>query len=331
MGDAEANPGSAEAASRGGCGDMCAPFTLATGPSFPVALAADATHLYWTTSGGEGAVMRVALAGGPPEMLASNQVWPSAIAVDARSVYWSVENKIMKMPRAGGPQVELVNGGANSAVALAIQGNDLYFVVSDYADYAAVMKVPRAGGATTVLTTDLGGFAHGIAVDNRYVYWANAAHTSNRLVQKAPINGGDPVTLVSGEHLGSGFALRAGELYYTTFETTDAGTGTATVLRVSIDGGDPTTLATATAQPMALAIDGRRVYWTGASTEYTFGVPPNNDGSVTSVLLSGGRVEPIATSELDPGGIVSVGSRVCWANYGDGTIRCRARCDRTCE
>ena len=111
MGDAEANPGSAEAASRGGCGDMCAPFTLATGPSFPVALAADATHLYWTTIGGEGAVMRVALAGGPPEMLASNQVWPTAIAVDARSVYWSVDNKIMKMPRAGGPQTELVDGG----------------------------------------------------------------------------------------------------------------------------------------------------------------------------------------------------------------------------
>jgi hypothetical protein len=62
------------------------PSPLASGA--PVSIAVDGTHVYWTDASA-GTVMKVAVDGGPPVLLASDQPTPTGIAVDGTSVYWA--------------------------------------------------------------------------------------------------------------------------------------------------------------------------------------------------------------------------------------------------
>jgi hypothetical protein len=78
--------------------------TLASGqigsrpfPSVPVAIAADATNVFWSKSGTisnnytDGSLWRVPIRGGPPVSLLSGQPMgtPAAIALDASNIYWT--------------------------------------------------------------------------------------------------------------------------------------------------------------------------------------------------------------------------------------------------
>jgi hypothetical protein len=62
------------------------PTVLASGQQGPIAIAVDATSVYWTNNN---TVMKVALDGGAPVTLASGQHTAAGIAVDPTSVYWA--------------------------------------------------------------------------------------------------------------------------------------------------------------------------------------------------------------------------------------------------
>jgi hypothetical protein len=317
----------------GGCGQACAAQLLAMGPRWPVAVAMDATHVYWTTSGNEGAVMRAPLAGGDPEMIAANQSWPSAIAVDATSVYWASGGTLTKAPLAGGMATRLVPQQLQvDAKAIALDGEHLYVAASGENDRGTVLRVPLAGGAPVTLATDTGGVPTAIALDATNVYWANGSSGEQRKVLKVARDGGEPVVLASGTYSVFALAIDAASAYFTSFDTLAGGVGASAVRKVPLAGGSETMLASGSAQPLALAIDRANVYWTNASTSYTFAASPGTDGTVMAVPRTGGTAVALAPAESDPGGIATNGTRVCWVNNGDSTVRCLGACrDGACE
>jgi hypothetical protein len=86
--------------------------TLAQIQTFPSAIAADATSVYWVNSAGE--VLKVALDGGTPITLASGQGGPLGIAIDATNIYWTAfyDQTVMKIAIDGGTPITLASGQA---------------------------------------------------------------------------------------------------------------------------------------------------------------------------------------------------------------------------
>jgi hypothetical protein len=71
---------------------------LASGQTYPMYIALEATSVYWTNYTG-GTVMKVPTGGGTPTTLASGQTLPHDIAIDATSVYWTnySDGTVMKL------------------------------------------------------------------------------------------------------------------------------------------------------------------------------------------------------------------------------------------
>jgi hypothetical protein len=92
---------------------------LASGQSFAIAIAVDASNVYWTDQTA-GTVMSVPIGGGSPTTLASGQNAPSALAVDAMNVYWtnSGNGTVMRVPIGGGAATVLASGQSGTCIAL---------------------------------------------------------------------------------------------------------------------------------------------------------------------------------------------------------------------
>lgn len=126
----------------------------------PESVAVDATHLYWTNSGGaaglSGGVMRVLKTGGTPQILAKAEdaipaTYPSSgIALSATDVFWTSTKS------------------------------------------GRVMAVPKLGGAPREVSLELEG-PLSVATDATFVYWTNPW---TRSVRRAPLGGGPVETVV---------------------------------------------------------------------------------------------------------------------------------------
>ena len=106
----------------------------------PIALAADATSIYWTDA--TGAVMKVAQAGGAPVTLATSAN-AIDIAVDGTDVYWATmafdtPSTISKVPIAGGAAVTLASG-LHTVEGIAVDATNVYWTE----DGVGVKKTPK--------------------------------------------------------------------------------------------------------------------------------------------------------------------------------------------
>ncbi|WP_437625329.1 hypothetical protein [Sorangium sp. So ce1151] len=269
----------------GPCSDAaCQPVVLAEAAGNPLAIAVDATHVYWTHED-TGEIMRAPIAGGAPAILVESCPTPG-LAVSEAGIYWTcspsggVEHDVptgvysapLSAPLGGGTPVLLSTAGLEDPVGLALDATSIYV-----GDNYAVMKLPIQGGAAEELA--LGSGSRRVRVDDTHVYWTNADASS---VRKVPIGGGASVALATGYFESHEVALDATHVYWT---TPGEGPSVGSVNKVPKEGGTPVALATGQPSPYYIALDKAHVYWVNAGAGEIRRVPVG--GGESAVVISG--------------------------------------------
>jgi hypothetical protein len=215
--------------------------------------------------------------------LAENQNAPVAVDLDATSVYWTTgDGKVMKAPLDGGAATTLFDdGGISVPQGLAVDATNVYWATA-----GAVKSVPLGGGQAMTLAT--GSDATAVAVDGTHVYW-----TAGSAIMKVPVGGGAATTLATGQSA-SAIAIDTTSVYW-------PNVAEGTIMKVSLAGGAPTTLASGQTDPIAIAVDATRVYWTTQS-------------NVMSVPIGGGTLVVLAANQPRPMAITVDATSVYFGN-----------------
>jgi hypothetical protein len=253
------------------------------------ALAVDATHVYFTTTGGfDDRLYRVPKCGGEVELLASAGQNPSDIELDDEFVYivdYTLSGQIVRVPKAGGEPIPVMTG-FTYPLRMISRGDDLLF---GSGSETGIFAVPKTGGVATQ-SHDIGtDTAVYLVTDGEFVYWVHDDAFPGRVgraplaggpaetvleldnpgalavtcehvyvsdvfgrLQRAPIAGGGPLELLAP----SAYRVVASDthVYASDFED-------KFVYRVPLAGGPPEVVAPAAGTPYEVVVDTHRVYW----------------------------------------------------------------------
>jgi hypothetical protein len=278
----------------GACaGSVCQPFALATGESYPWALAIDGSNVYWTTLGG--AIRTVAKTGGTPTSLATGQGYPYGIAVDGANAYWAnTTSGVVESCAKGGcsstPTALATNQGY--VYGIATDGKNVYW--AQYQQNGELRKCAVGGCSDTPTTLVSATYGYQVATDGTDVFF-----TQNG-AKKCSVNGCSSATTLGSVGWG-GITVDGTNAYWM---------GNNDVLECAKGGcgGSPTVLGSGYAS--GVAVDSTDVYWTGAGT-----------GTVSRCAITGCSSPTVLTSgQAYPEGIAVDATYVYFANYTSGII-----------
>jgi hypothetical protein len=227
------------------------------------------------------------------------------LAIDGTGVYWTESSNIKWIP-AGSDTPELfVQGPPNRYyTSLALDQGNVYLCLDVPgaldADQRLIMRIPKGNGAITVLAwhdakngpDPNGGFIPGthskLAVDANSIYWLgyNVGY-----LYKAPLGGdGETIVAVTSSNYndgdpGQGPILANGIAYWVDF--------LGKVRSVPTSGGALKMLGQGPNEVIAVASDGKRLFWTA----YDYDI----DATVDDIVLHGIPLGGGAIDELDQG------------------------------
>lgn len=295
-----------------GCGDK--PIVLASNQLNPIAIAVDATSVYWVNRGtqntqggynGDGSVMKCAIGGcgGMPTVLAAGQYGSNTLAVDATAVYWTNEGDgtpstgtLVKcaVGGCGGTPTILATKQLNP-LAVATDGMNVFW--STQVDQSVVTcPVDGCVGAPTVLASNQVN-PTSLAVDATSVYWTNTISAQSVMKCAKAGCGDSPTRLTQQTTSPSNIVVNGPNVYWTSVLYSTDGTCTTapcdspykglTVSRCPLDGCGftPTILVSIRrpgASPSALSVGATAVFW-GQSTPDWGPVTPNPTGMVSKL------------------------------------------------
>jgi hypothetical protein len=144
----------------------------------PLAMAADATNVYWVAgSGSEGTLFQAPVGGGAPTPVTSVGL-VNGIAVDATSLYFTDGSEVNKVPIGGGSPNPLAS--CLGADGVAVDSSNVYFACSS----GDIIRVGVNGGVPVTLATRTGMNPRGLAIDANSVYWTE--YSSLQVMQLTP-------------------------------------------------------------------------------------------------------------------------------------------------
>ncbi len=112
------------------------PHVLVDVAGFPLALAADATSVYWVEASPEGYnLLRAPIGGGAPARVGTAPARTmhrdnrDRIALDQTHVYWNARESVARVAKGGGPVEEVVRLARGDVMSFAIDDHDVYLAV----------------------------------------------------------------------------------------------------------------------------------------------------------------------------------------------------------
>jgi len=255
------------------------PTTLAAGQIGASEIAADETSVYWLVDnvkdapsifdggldwdGGRTTVMKAALTGGPPTMLASEPGLAGDIAIDPTHVYWTTLSGRVNSAALDGSRATTLASGQELPCGLAVDATSVYWAVWNQ---GTIMKVGLDGGAPVALASGQDSPCR-LAVDDANVYWATSDDPPlPSAIMGVSVGGGAPRTLASLTSASTAGPVSDGtNVYWAGPDDTEYAYA---VKKVPLDGGSPVVVASypTIGQIHGLAVDGTSAYWTSVGS-----------------------------------------------------------------
>jgi len=262
---------------------------LATAPGALVALAMDATNVYW--AGGSppsGGIWSVPLDGGTPVQLAATTSL-TGLALGATNLYWTDDETqtVDSVPIGGGAVTTLASGLASPA-GIVTDATSAYWLEGE-----AILTMPLAGGSPTTLAT-VGLEPSTLAVGAGAVFYAQGTDASG--IGIIPLDGG------AWTSVGDAYA-NAVVVDQTTVFLFGQYTGDYIVATVPVGGGPETPIAE-TFLDTPIAGDQTNFYWGNTWA-----------GGIWRLPKDGGAPAIVAPQQPDPGFVAAYGGVVAWAEY----------------
>jgi hypothetical protein len=221
-------------------------------------LAVDASFAYYAQPT-LGRVMRVAVAGGAPEVVASKLDFPKFLATDGSSLYWTggkIDGRITRLTLVPGASPEILIDGQNNPFAIAVAGGFVYW--TDLADGTILRTLDHLTGLADAavrtanrLTTGLKGPTDLVLVGG-YAYAPDQAGQ----IRRVSVDGGDLELVADAMGRPYGVATDGLSIYWTT-----SGPGGA-ILRAPLGANvEGMKVVVGQPDPGCLAVTVDQLYW----------------------------------------------------------------------
>lgn len=246
------------------------PTLLVSGQAHPNSLVVDSQMVYWTncgTGGSDGTIMALSKSLGISQTLASGLSCPTSLTADTDSLYWLYVQwgagtgsfALFRMPKSGGPPVELATYEAINNYGLAVDETYVYWRENS----GVVMRLPKAGGGTPQAAP-----VPALVFDGPDAYWVN----SNGDLIRSGKDGGSVATLVNGDDLKQLGAFdysvvyikaifpKSSGIYFTVYVNNNPGFSSCTderilLMKIPRAGGEYEQVAWAPSNPLTLVAE----------------------------------------------------------------------------